>query len=42
MLLDAGISWATADERWEVGVLGKNLSDEQELVSGFNRQQYVG
>lgn len=41
-LLDAGISWATADERWEVGVLGKNLSDEQELVSGFNGQQFFG
>ena len=35
-LIDAGIRWETADERWGFSVNGKNLTDERYIVAGYN------
>jgi iron complex outermembrane receptor protein len=35
-LYDAAITWASGDERWHVGVYGRNLSDERYITSGYN------
>ena len=35
-LMDAGISWTADDNRWRVGLHGKNLGDERYTTSGYN------
>lgn len=34
-IYNAGISYLTADEKWEVSVFGRNLGDEREITGGF-------
>lgn len=36
VLLDASIVYTAANDRWSVGVHGKNLTDERYIVSGYN------
>ena len=33
--INAGITYISADGQWELGVYGRNLSDEREIVGGF-------
>jgi len=33
---DAWVSWLSADAKWRVGVVGRNLSDEGYLTNGYN------
>ncbi|MBZ6377486.1 TonB-dependent receptor [Pacificimonas flava] len=35
-LIDASIAWASDDDRFRIGVYGKNLTDERYIVSGYN------
>ncbi len=35
-LWDASIRWETADERWGFSLNGKNLTDEEYIVAGYN------
>lgn len=35
-LWDASIRWETADERWGFSLTGKNLTDEEYIVAGYN------
>ncbi|MEW5686110.1 MAG: TonB-dependent receptor [Pseudomonadota bacterium] len=41
-LLDASLVWTSADERYRVGVHGKNLGDEEYRVGGYNFPQSAG
>lgn len=41
-LVDAGIFYVGRDERFEVGVQAKNLTDAQELVGGVNLLSFFG
>lgn len=41
-LVDAGVFYIAPNDRWELGLQGKNLTDEKELVSGFNGLQFFG
>lgn len=34
-IYNAGISYATADEKWELSAFGRNLADEREIRGGF-------
>ncbi len=34
-IYNAGISYITADDKWEFGVFGRNLGDEREIRGGF-------
>lgn len=34
-LINGGITYITEDEKWEVGVFGRNLSDKREIRGGF-------
>lgn len=34
-LLDAGIVWTSADDRYSIGLHGKNLTDKQYITSGY-------
>ncbi|MFK8020955.1 MAG: TonB-dependent receptor [Pseudomonadales bacterium] len=34
-IVNAGISYITADDKWEFGVFGRNLADEREIRGGF-------
>jgi iron complex outermembrane receptor protein len=34
-LLDASLVWTSEDERWTVGLHGKNLTDKQYITSGY-------
>ncbi|OGT80649.1 MAG: hypothetical protein A3H91_15250 [Gammaproteobacteria bacterium RIFCSPLOWO2_02_FULL_61_13] len=34
-LLDLGMTYFSADARWEISVFGKNVTDERYIVSGF-------
>jgi iron complex outermembrane recepter protein len=35
-LYDLSLNWASDDERWQVGLHGRNLSDERYITSGYN------
>lgn len=35
-LYNARVSWHSADERWEVAAFGRNLTDEEYMVYGFD------
>jgi len=35
-LYDAAVYWRSHDDRWRVGVYGRNLSDERYITSGYN------
>jgi iron complex outermembrane receptor protein len=35
-LYDAAINWTSGDDRWRAGLVGRNLSDERYIVSGYN------
>ena len=35
-IYNAGITYITADDKWEFGVFGRNLGDEREIRGGFN------
>lgn len=35
-LYDAAVNWTSDDDRWRVGVYGRNLSDERYITSGYN------
>ena len=35
-LWDAGISWRSDNERWTIGLHGRNLTDKQYITSGYN------
>ena len=35
-LLDASIKWETENGHWGVSVTGKNLTDEEYIVAGYN------
>ncbi len=41
-LLDASLVWTSADERYRVGLHGKNLGDEEYRVGGYNFPQTAG
>lgn len=34
-IINAGISYISADDKWEIGVFGRNLADEREIRGGF-------
>jgi iron complex outermembrane receptor protein len=34
-IFNAGITFISANENWEVGVFGRNLGDEREIRGGF-------
>ena len=40
-LLDASVVWTSADDRYRVGLHGKNLTDEEYRVGGYNFSQAV-
>ena len=35
-LYDASVNWNSDDERWSIGLHGRNLSDERYITSGYN------
>jgi iron complex outermembrane receptor protein len=35
-LYDASVTWSSADDRWQLGLHGRNLSDERYVTSGYN------
>ncbi len=35
-LWDAGITWRSGDDRWTIGLHGRNLTDKQYITSGYN------
>jgi len=35
-LYDASINWTSDNDRWRVGLYGRNLSDERYITSGYN------
>ncbi|MDQ4086938.1 MAG: TonB-dependent receptor [Pseudomonadota bacterium] len=35
-LLDASIVWRSDDDRWSIGLHGKNLTDERYITAGYN------
>jgi iron complex outermembrane receptor protein len=41
-LLDAGITWFSADGRWELSLFGKNITDETYIVSGYANALNIG
>ncbi len=41
-LVDASVVWTSADERYRVGLHGKNLTDETYRVGGYNFPQTAG
>lgn len=41
-LWSASATWYSADERWTVGLYGKNLTDEEYLVAGYNFANFLG
>jgi iron complex outermembrane receptor protein len=41
-LLDASIVWTSADDRYRVGLHGKNLGDEEYRIGGYNFPQSAG
>lgn len=41
-LYGASISWYSADENWTVALHGKNLTNEEYLVAGYNFPSFLG
>jgi iron complex outermembrane receptor protein len=41
-LLDARVSWTSADERWQVGIFGQNLTDKEYKITGFDLATFCG
>jgi iron complex outermembrane receptor protein len=41
-LVDAGLFYVSPNDRWELGVQGKNLSNKRVLNAGFNGLQFFG
>ena len=41
-LLDASVVWTSADDRYRVGLHGKNLGDEEYRIGGYNFPQSAG
>jgi iron complex outermembrane receptor protein len=41
-LLNGRVSWTTADERWELAVFGKNLTDKRYRTVGFEASDFGG
>jgi iron complex outermembrane receptor protein len=35
-LYDAAINWTSDNDRWRIGIYGRNLSDERYITSGYN------
>ncbi len=35
-LVDASVAWSSYDERWQLGLSGKNLSDKRYRIGGYN------
>ena len=35
-LLDAWVAWLSPQAKWRIGVVGKNLTDEEYLITGYN------
>ncbi len=35
-LYDASVNWTSGDDRWQLGLHGRNLSDERYVTSGYN------
>ena len=35
-LYDAAVNWTSDDDRWRVGLVGRNLGDERYITSGYN------
>ena len=35
-LLDAWVAWLSPDATWRIGIIGKNLTDEEYLTNGYN------
>jgi iron complex outermembrane receptor protein len=35
-LVDAWVAWLSGNARWRIGVSGKNLTDKEYLISGYN------
>lgn len=35
-LYDAAVFWTSSNDRWRIGVYGRNLSDERYITSGYN------
>ena len=35
-LLDAWVAWLSPQAKWRIGITGKNLTDEEYLLSGYN------
>jgi iron complex outermembrane receptor protein len=42
VLVDASINWTSADDRYTIGVHGKNLTDEIYRIGGYNFPQAAG
>ena len=34
--LYASVNWTSGDDRWQLGLHGRNLSDERYVTSGYN------
>ncbi len=41
-LLDAGMTYIAASGKWELGVFGKNITDERYIVSGYANALNIG
>ncbi|WP_308238163.1 TonB-dependent receptor domain-containing protein [Phenylobacterium sp. J367] len=41
-LVDASLTWTTADEKYRIGLHGRNLTDETYRVGGYNFPQSAG
>ena len=35
-LINASVVWTSADDKWQVGLHGRNLSDKEYKVAGYN------
>jgi iron complex outermembrane receptor protein len=35
-LFDASLNWTSGDDRWQLGLHGRNLSDQRYITSGYN------
>ncbi len=35
-LVDANLSWLSPNAKWRIGIVGKNLTDEEYLTNGYN------